>query len=100
MEELVNADAVDAFRVGANVLLDLAALAGETGRTVAAEVTNEVSAVGPQEARLLRAVVDVDVAKNTLPSVRTLADKTTLDEKDHHFVKLRPLGKLQVKEFQ
>ena len=40
LEELVDADAVDAFRVGANVLLDLAALAGETGRTVAAEVTN------------------------------------------------------------
>ena len=80
MEELVDADTIDALRVGADVLLDLASLAGEAGRTIAPEVADEVSAVGAQEARLLGTVVDVDVAENTLPTIRTVANKPTLNE--------------------
>jgi hypothetical protein len=81
LEEFVDADSVDAFRIGANVFLDLAALAGKSGRAVAAEVVDQVGAVGAQQTGLLGAVVDIDVAQDALPTGGTVTDEATLEFK-------------------
>ena len=78
-EKLIDADSVDAVRVQADVVLDLASLSGKSGRTIASEVVDKVGTVGAQETRLLGAVVDVDVAQDTLPSSRTVANISTLE---------------------
>ncbi len=78
-EKLIDADSVDAVRVQADVVLDLASLSGKSGRTIASEVVDKVSTVGAQETRLLGAVVDVDVTQDTLPSSRTVANISTLE---------------------
>ena len=78
LEELVDADAVDALGVRTDVLLNLAALAGETGRTLAPEVVDEVGAVGSKQAGLLGTVVDVDVAEDALPAGGAVADEAAL----------------------
>jgi hypothetical protein len=78
-EKLIDADSVDAVRVQADIVLDLASLSGKSGRTIASEVVNQIGTVGAQETRLLGAVVDVDVAQDTLPSSRTVANISTLE---------------------
>jgi uncharacterized surface anchored protein len=78
-EKLIDADSVDAVRVQTDIVLDLASLSGKSGRTIASEVVNQIGTVGAQETRLLGAVVDVDVAQDTLPSSRTVPDISTLD---------------------
>lgn len=72
-EQLVHADAIEAGIAGAKVDLVVAAFAGETGRTVAAEIGNQVCAVGAQVAWLLRAIVGVDLAALALPTGQTVA---------------------------
>jgi hypothetical protein len=78
-EKLIDADSVDAVRVQTDIVLDLASLSGKSGRTIASEVVDQVGTVGAQETRLLGAVVDVDVAQDTLPSSRTVTDISTLE---------------------
>ena len=78
MEELIDADAVDTLRVCTNVLLDLATLAGEAGRTFAPDVIDEVGTVGSQQTRLFSAIVNVGIAENTFPAGRAVADESTL----------------------
>ena len=78
-EKLIDADSVDAVRVQADIVLDLASLSGKSGRTIASEVVDQIGTVGAQETRLLGAVVDVDVTQDTLPSSRTVANISTLE---------------------
>jgi len=78
-EKLIDADSVDAVRVQADIVLDLASLSGKSGRTIASEVVDQIGTVGAQETRLLGAVVDVDVTQDTLPSSRTVTDISTLE---------------------
>ena len=77
-EKFVNADAVDAVRVLTDIFLDLATFAGESNRTIAPEVVNQISTVGSQQTGLFGTVVDVLVAQDSLISSWALADKASL----------------------
>lgn len=72
-EELIHADAVQARIARAQVDLFMATFAGESGRTVAGEVVDQISAVGAEQARSLGAIVSVDFAALTLPSWQAVA---------------------------
>ena len=77
-EKFVNADAVDAVRVLTDIFLDLATFAGESNRTIAPEVVNQISTVGSQQTGLFGTVVDVLVAQDSLISSWAFADKASL----------------------
>jgi hypothetical protein len=62
---------VDARILGAQVLLYMAPFPGKTGRTVAAEIVDQVGASSVERARILITIVDVDVAIRTGPSRQT-----------------------------
>lgn len=77
-EELVHADPVQARIARAQVDLFVATFAGESGRTVAGEVVDQIGAVGAEQAGSLGAVVGVDLAALTFPSWQAVALVATL----------------------
>lgn len=51
----------------------MAAFAGESGRTIAGEIGDQISAVGVEQAGSLGAIIGIDLAALTFPSWQAVA---------------------------
>jgi len=77
-EQLVHTLASDTGVWITQVHLGLTPLASEASRTVTAEVIDQVSTVGSQQARLFQTIIDVLLTVSSLPAIRTLASVSAL----------------------
>lgn len=77
-EQLVHTLASDTGVWVTQVHLLLTPLASEASGTVTAEVIDQVSTVGSQQAGLLQTVIDVLLTVSSLPAIRTLASVSAL----------------------
>lgn len=78
VEESVDANSVLARLGHAQIDFLLASLSGEAWRAGADKIVDEVSAVGAQQARILSAVVGVDLALLAFPAWRAVALESSL----------------------
>lgn len=51
----------------------MAAFASKSGRAIAGEISNQISAVGAKQARPLSAIIGIDLTALTFPSWQTIA---------------------------
>ena len=81
-EQLVHAFSPDAGVGITEVHLLLTSLASKASGTVAAEVVDQVSAVGAQKTGLLQTVVNIILAVSSLPSFCALTSVASLEQSD------------------